>query len=157
MARLSELLVSLLIIGTATSTTSTQSFHNLVGKAREVEAKIILGAIITLQQPFLIENQRFASTLKELELSIPAETENYEYKVFALDQTQAIVTGKAKQRGARSYTGAVSVVKNNTPGNSIAFAICETEQPSPIPPGMPLPQSSGHKIKCPFGSKQLSG
>ena len=158
MARLSDLLVSLLIIGTATSTTSTQSFHNLVGKAREVEAKIIIGSIITLQQPFLIENQRFASTLEELALGIPAKTENYEYKVFALEQTQAIVTAKARQRGARSYTGAVFVVKDNTLGNSIAFAMCETEQPSPTPPVMPqMPQSSGHKTQCPSGSKQLGG
>lgn len=151
MARLSELVVSLLIIGTATS---MQSFHNLIGKAREVEAKIIIGSIIKLQQPFLMENQRFASTLKELELGIPAETENYEYTVFALAETQAIITARAKQRGARSYTGAVFVVRDNTIGNSIAFAVCETEQPSLILPG--IPQSSGHEIKCPSGSKQFS-
>ena len=153
MAKLSEILVSILIIGTATA---TQSFNNMAEKAREVEAKLILGAINMLQQPFLLEKQRFASTLEELELGIPPETENYEYKVFALDQTQAQVTAKAKQRGLRSYTGAVFLVKNNTLGDSITVAICETAQASQTPPGMPqAPQSSGYEIKCPSGSKQL--
>jgi Tfp pilus assembly protein PilE len=153
MAKLSDIVVSLLIIGTATT---TQSFKNLAEKAREVEAKIIVGAINMLQQPFLIENQRFASTLEELNLGIPPETENYEYKFFALDQTQAQVTAKAKQRGLRSYTGAVFLVKNNTLENSITVIVCETDQASQTPPGMPqAPQSSEHEIKCPSGSKQL--
>lgn len=153
MAKLSEIIVSLLIIVTATT---TQPFNNMAGKAREVEAKLIVGAINMIQQPFLIENQRFASNLEELELGIPRETENYEYKVFALAPTQAQVTAKAKQPGARSYTGAVFVVKNNTVGNSITVAVCETNRASQTPPGMPqAPQSGGHEIKCPSGSKQL--
>jgi len=153
MAKFSELLVSLLIIGTATG---IQSFNNLIFKAREVEAKIMLGTINMLQQPFLIENHRFASTSEELELGIPAETENYEYKVFALDPSQAQVTAKAKQRGLRSYTGAVFVVKDDPLGQSITVAVCETDQASQIAPAMPqAPQSSGHGIKCPSGSKQV--
>lgn len=154
MAKLTELLVSSLIIGTVTL---IQPLHNITGKARQIEAKLIIGTINMLQQPFLIENQRFASTLEELGLGIPSETKNYEYKVFALDQTQAQVTARAKQRGARSYIGTVLVVKDNALGTSIAVAVCETEQPSQKPPAIPqVPQNSGYKIKCPFGSKQLS-
>lgn len=153
MAKLSDLLVSLLIIGTATA---TRSFNNLAEQARELEAKIIIGTINMIQQPFLIENQRFASNLEELGLGIPSETKNYEYKVFALAQTQAQVTAKAKQRGLRSYTGAVFLVKDNAFGYLITVAVCETDRASQTPPGMPQePQSSGHEIKCPFGSKQL--
>ena len=153
MAKLSDIIVSSLIIGVATA---TQSFNNVVGKAREVEAKIIISAVNMLQQPFLIENQRFASTLEELNLGIPSETENYEYKVVALDRTQAQVTAKAKQRGAKSYTGAIFILKNNMLSNSITVTVCETEHASQTPPGMPqAPQSSGHEIKCPSGSKQL--
>ena len=154
MAKLTELLVSSLIIGTVYL---IQPIHTITGKARQIEAKLILGTTNMLQQPFLIENQRFASTLEELGLGIPSETKNYEYKVFALEQTQAQVTARAKQLGAKSYTGAVFVVKDNAFGNSITAAVCETEQPSQKPPGMPqAPQSRGDKIKCPSGSKQLS-
>lgn len=154
MAKSTELLVSSLIIG---AVYLIQPLHTITGKARQIEAKLILGTINMLQQPFLIENQRFASTLEELGLGIPSETKNYEYKVFALEQTQAQVTARAKQRGARSYTGAVFVVKDNMFGSSIAIAVCETEQPSQKPPAMlQAPQSSGYKIKCPSGSKQLS-
>lgn len=153
MTRLSELLVSVAIVGTATL---TQPFYNLTDKAREVEAKIIISAIHMLQQPFLIENQRFASNLEELALGIPAATENYEYKVFALNETQAQVTARAKQRGARSYTGTVFLVRDNSFRSSITAAVCETEQPSQTLPSMPqVLQSSGHEIKCPSGSKQL--
>lgn len=153
MAKLSDILVSLLIIGTANT---TQSFNNVIEKAREVEPKIIISTVNILQQPFLIENQHFASTLEELHLGIPSETENYEYKVFALGKKQAQVTAKAKQRGLKSYTGAVGVVKNDTLGESITVTVCETEQASQTPPKMPqMPQSSGNEIKCPFGSKPL--
>lgn len=97
MTRLSELLVSVAIVATATS---TQPFHNLTGKAREVEAKIIISTIHMLQQPFLIENQRFASNLEELALGIPVATENYEYKLFSLSETQAQASSIATQRDA---------------------------------------------------------
>ncbi len=154
MAKLTELLVSSLIIGTVYL---IQPIHTITGKAIQIEAKLIIGTINMLQQPFLIENQRFASTLKELGLGIPSETKNYEYKVFALEQTQAQVTARAKQLGAKSYTSAVFVVKDNVFGNSIAVAVCESEQPSQKPPSMlQVPQSRGYKIKCPSGSKQLS-
>jgi len=152
MTKISDLLVSTFIIGTISS---MQPFHNLIGKAREVEAKIVISTVNILQQPFLIENQRFASTLEELALGIPTETENYKYKIFAVGQTQALVTATAKQRGARSYAGAISVVKDNMIDNSIIVAVCETEQPSLTPPD--VPQISGEDIKCPTGMTPTLG
>ena len=154
MTKLSEIVVSLLIIGTATS---TQSWQDIIGEARGVEAKLIISTINKIQQPFYVENQRFASTLEELSLGIPRETENFEYKVFALDQQQAKVTAKAKQPGSKSYTGSIFVVKNNQLEETITVAICETQQASQTPPKMPqAPQLSGQEIKCPPGSKQLN-
>jgi type IV pilus assembly protein PilA len=63
-----ELLVVMIIIGVLVAI-SLPNFINQIGKARETEAKNMLGSIARSQQAYHFEKQTFASTMRLLELS----------------------------------------------------------------------------------------
>jgi hypothetical protein len=127
------------------------SFLNNADSARESEAKTYVGAINRGQQAFFLERNEFSSDIGELGLSITSETQNYIYTISQIDRTYAVVTATAKQRGIRSYTGAVFLTQfpNEEFATTIA-EVCETNRPSTTPPQMP--QLIGDTIECPSGS-----
>lgn len=67
-----ELLVVIIIIGIL-SAVALPNFLRQVGKARETEAKKNLSSIASAQQAFHFENQQFATTVTQLDVSFPSQ------------------------------------------------------------------------------------
>jgi uncharacterized protein YjbI with pentapeptide repeats len=125
-----------------------------VTRARESEGKNYVGAINRSQQAYRLENPEFATTMEELRVGLPTETENYRIEIVPQPDPRhsARATATAQRDGLRSYTGAVFVLENG-----VTYAIlCETDEPSQRPPEMPAPPSSENdRLQCPVGSSTL--
>ncbi len=130
--------------------------------AKDVSTTAIATVKVLLQQQtdFFAKRKRFATTLAELESSVPADTPTYAYSTSVSPLKQAIVTAAAKQDGLPSYTGALLSVKseqNNDKSeqnsDTTVTAICVTSKPARVPPD--VPQSSGKEIQCPSGASKL--
>ncbi|MEB3182157.1 MAG: type IV pilin-like G/H family protein [Nostocaceae cyanobacterium] len=119
----------------------------------EEEGKTNMGAITRAQQAYFLENNKFATTMEELAVGIKPDTDNYTYKIMAQGTERSMITAQAKRPGLRSYTGAVYVVKDR--GETVTMGgICETNEPSTKPPGIPdAPKAVSDPLKCPVGSR----
>jgi len=133
-----------------------------------LEAKQVINSILSYQSRFYDENLQFASTFKELKGSTEyypfafgyktqlinnrtIENEFHQFKLSAdLDQTTVKVT--AKRETFKSYT-AIIVVANEKSENDFARGICQTDQPSIVPPANP--QLIDGQIQCPSASSFL--
>jgi type II secretory pathway pseudopilin PulG len=154
-----KFIASALLLGTLSSTSATVNAQtsNQVNKAREAEAKNIIGSMTRAQQAYYLENNKFSRTIQELGVGIRPETENYRYRIVPQgNQTQKVMTtAQAKRAGLRSYTSAVFVVKMRDELVTVA-TLCETDKPSSTPPTMPVaPRSGSTDIQCPAGSHRL--
>ena len=114
-------------------------------KSEQSNAISVLVFANSTQQFFYSEHKKFASQWEDLSLNKPAKTTHYEYKVLQADPSIAIITATATNPQLKSYTGVVLKT-----GES---AICETNQPSIIPPGRP--NVVGKTIQCPPESSSL--
>lgn len=136
------------------------SSSNQANKAKESEAKLTVGTFSRLEQSFyLLENNRFASTLDELQThdepqtQIPSETENYSYKLSLLDENSVQITATSRKNGLKSYTSAVFAVKTEPePARLTVTKTCQSNQPSNTPPAMPT--LVGSDISCASGSSE---
>ncbi|HAG85423.1 MAG TPA: hypothetical protein DCL61_30825 [Cyanobacteria bacterium UBA12227] len=73
-----ELLVVIIIIGILAAI-ALPAFMNQAAKARQSEAKQIIGSAMRAQQAFRLENPRFASTAAELAIGIKTSSANFAY------------------------------------------------------------------------------
>ncbi len=131
------------------------------------ETKHVIPIILGYQYGFYDENSRFASTFKELTGSAEnytfvfpktqlindrtIENEFHQFKLSA-DIDRTIVKVTAKRETFKSYT-AIIVVANEKSENDLARGICQTDQPSIVPPDNP--QLIEGQIQCPSGSSFL--
>jgi hypothetical protein len=128
-----------------------------VNRAQQAEGKTYIGAMNRAQQAYHLENDKFATKIEDLGVSIKPETENYRYRIVPQgNSTQSVMmTAHAKRPELRSYTGVVFLLKHNNETLTIA-AICETDQPSSTPPAMPaVPSNINTPTQCPAGSHLL--
>jgi len=131
------------------------------------ESQQVIPVILRYQHGFYDENSRFASTFKELTGStedppfgfpkpqlINDRTIENKFHQFTLstdlDKTTVKVT--AKREIFTSYT-AIIWVANEKSENNLVSGICQTDQPSIIPPANP--QLIESQIQCPSGSSFL--
>lgn len=123
-----------------------------------VEGKQIITAMNRAQQAYYLENNKFATTIEQLAVGIKPETESYQYKILPQGKStsRVMMTATAKSPESKSYTSAVFVTKVNKENLTIA-GICETNNPSKIPPTMLkfIPSKEGGQIECPAGSSLL--
>lgn len=134
------------------------SFLNQANKAREVEAKQYVNAIVKSQQAFRIEKPTFSNSLQELELGIRPETINYSYKIVPQpDKSKSvIITAQAKASGLKSYTGAVFAIKKGNDVTTVTV-ICESNLSTNKPPAAPKPPlDENNLIECPSGSQKIN-
>ncbi|MEG3843343.1 type IV pilin-like G/H family protein [Microcoleus sp. herbarium14] len=118
---------------------------------------------ISAQQSFYAENIKFATTLEEMGIGRRLDTENYRYQIFPESGATegVIMTLQSKKRQFRSYTGAVFLVKVKDDADnavtSVGF-ICQTNQPSTIPPPRPIVPINNDKasFRCPINSSLIS-
>ncbi|MEA5594797.1 type IV pilin-like G/H family protein [Rivularia sp. UHCC 0363] len=129
-------------------------YREVASKAKQSEAKTLIGSINRGQQVILLEKDRFSNSITELELGIASETDNYNYNITKADTSSAIATATAKGNGMKSYTGAVFMVKDSEYDfDTTKAVICETNSASKTPPDNP--QLVGEDIQCAKGSKKL--
>jgi len=128
-------------------------------RAYQSEGRTIVGSMNRAQQAYFLERERFASTLKELQIGVPDNTERYQYRVFSYPQRNraVMVAGIPKNKGFKTYIGLISVGGAN-PKERLTFAtICESEVAKPLLPQLP-PMPTGQEkqaMACPEGFKKL--
>ena len=130
----------------AVSNTTLDFGLSQANKARQFEAKTYAGTMNRGEQAYYLENSKFTNAIEALQTGIKTETENYSYSINPLGNTAVQPIGVAKKDGLKSYSGGVFVTSNNM---TIAV-VCETEQPSKIPP--PAPQLVNDKPQCAPGT-----
>ncbi|MBD2529644.1 type IV pilin-like G/H family protein [Nostoc flagelliforme FACHB-838] len=138
-----ELLVVIIIIGIL-SAIALPSFLNQANKAKQSEAKTIVGSMNRAQQAYYLENGKFASATNDatsatafgqLGLGVKTQTENYEYRIKGEDK---LVTNQAKLKtsGAplKVYAGGagVSIVSSTSEATTITM-LCESKVPNNVP------------------------
>ena len=128
---------------------SQQTIKTDAEKLREQQqatAKKYLESMNKAQQKFYRQNNRFASTLEELErfAVVPIATRSdYVYKLIVPSKTQSQLTAVPKADGLKSYTAAVSIAKAS---HQAVAAICASQQAANVPP---LVFQSEGTVQCP--------
>ncbi|MBD1934840.1 MULTISPECIES: type IV pilin-like G/H family protein [Cyanophyceae] len=137
-----ELLVVIIIIGILAAI-ALPSFLNQANKARESEAKSIVGSMNRAQQAFYLENQDFVgqADFTRLGLGIAKTTSNYSYVIDGGAATNdTAVTNQAQpvkgnQAPVRAYIGGVAVGTQGVGGEATTLAsLCQAVDP-PIKSG----------------------
>ncbi len=106
-----ELLVVIIIIGIL-SAIALPSFLNQANKAKQSEAKTVVGSMNRAQQAYYMENGQFAASSNEfgnLGLGVATQTENYLYDLKG-SGTSGVTNQAQPQRDAiKAYIGGVSL------------------------------------------------
>ncbi|MFW9261889.1 type IV pilin-like G/H family protein [Nostoc sp. CALU 546] len=142
-----ELLVVIIIIGIL-SAIALPSFLNQANKAKQSEAKTIVGSMNRAQQAYYLENNRFVGEGNEefgkLALGVKTQTENYVYAIEGggpADVTQpalTMVTNQAQllndEAPLKAYIGgvAVSTVTETSEATTIGL-LCEAGKSGNVP------------------------
>jgi Tfp pilus assembly protein PilE len=133
------------------------SFLAKANKAKQAEAKTYISSMNRAQQAYRLDHPKFANSIKELEIGVRSETENYLYRIVPQSDTSksVIMTAQAKKPNLKSYTGAVFMLKKGKDETMLA-GVCESDRATLIPPAFPTPPKSDQEgVLCPPGSKRL--
>lgn len=115
-----------------------------------------LAILLRGQQAYYLENGEFAANVEDLGLATTLETEEYRYQIQPEGNSSETIAIAAipKNEGLPSYAGAVFVLPNN--GDKITIAgICQSDNPSMLPPIPLAPSTEARTIQCPSGSSVL--
>ncbi len=160
-----ELLVVIIIIGIL-SAIALPSFLNQANKAKQSEAKTYVGSLNRGQQAHYLEESAFTSDIDQLGISIPAATENYEYKMVVANEGETnenvFVKGESLKPALRSYGGMVSLAQVLATSEATTLAIlCENDSPGAgnvtIPTFTAATATDAAKIECGASSSALGG
>lgn len=131
-------------------------------KVEKIEPKHLVNAINRYQRYYYMQNNKFESNLSVVlsELGINSHYDKYRhthpdqyiYGVKAIDANQAIAIATPKITGLKSYIGIVFVSK--TAELKTIGIVCESNQPSTIPPESP--KLVGGKIICGLDSTEVA-
>jgi len=110
-----ELLVVIIIIGILAAI-ALPSFLNQAAKARGAEAKSNTGAMNRAQQAQYLEQQTFTTTVADLGLSFPTQSENFSYSAAANTNLTSGVSnfGTSRKPDVKSYVGGAFYVTGQT-------------------------------------------
>lgn len=119
---------------------------------REREAIIYVTLMNKAQQTFHQNKKRFARNLEELERSANLISRSYGY-TYRVEVTPALAQVKAiaREEGLRSYTGLVFSRQGLQKWESL---ICQTDQPSAVPPILSAPVTTAGAT-CPIGTSKV--
>lgn len=115
-----------------------------------------LGSMVRSQQAYYLKHDRFALTLKDLQLGIPAESEHYSYRVFAPGKRDQLIVVAAvpKHEGLKTYLGFVNVGRVSQKIRTFT-QFCESEAGKPLLPKLPTTAPRDRALSCPTGFAQL--
>ncbi len=129
-----ELLVVIIIIGIL-SAIALPSFLNQANKAKQSEAKTIIGSMNRAQQAYQLENGAFADTAAfgKLGLGVATQTENYVYVLDGGGTGQSSVTNQAQQAvpnaPLKAYIGGVMIGTIAATSEATTLAVlCESDK-----------------------------
>ena len=154
-----ELLVVIIIIGIL-SAIALPSFLSQASKAKEAEAKQLIGAANRAQQAYYLERNQFAPDFASLGISIKTSTNNFTYAVDTTGgSTSAIVRNVSYPRDSkalRAYTGAVELDNVNTGMMAAVTILCQSQVASVgDPAGVVANAATGTLSKCNTGWEEL--
>jgi type IV pilus assembly protein PilA len=140
------------------------SFLNQANKAKESEAKHYVGAMIRGQQAYFLENNKFASSIDDLEIGLSStSTKNYAYNLEADNQTggvpYSVITAVPQASSANStlhsFLGVVVTTSKGKEATTIAI-LCRSLRPSSQAPELPkFDPKAAAPLTCSPGSTQL--
>lgn len=143
------------LTGCSTDTPAKSSSSTIESSTIERQAKSSVGSALFNQQTYFLEKKAFANSFGALkEDSI--NTKDYSYRIILKpDKFKGVaVMATSKNPKLRSYTGVVYVVNSKQLGTVTLSQLCETKEPSKVPPIAPdNPKSVSGKIRCPTGSR----
>jgi aconitase A len=116
-------------------------------RARSIEAKSGLGTINRAQHAFRLERNYFASSINDLDARISAHFYNFQITNSSRNDSYAVAI--PQQRGLKSYSSAAGY-----DGHDLYAVICESNEPTTVPPSMPQ-HSNRNEYVCPPGSSLI--
>lgn len=119
---------------------------NKFGKSYESEAKSGLGTLGRAQQAFQLENNRFASDIKNLDARITPLF--YDYRVVNADSRSTYMVAVPRRSGIKSF----SLTARQE--SDFFLLMCQSNTPSVTPPAMP--RMDVDILSCPSGSSQVN-
>ena len=138
----------------------------MVQKAKQGEAKQIVGAMNRAQGAYFLENDDFAASVPEVGIGIRTQTQKYQYSIRA---TPLAVFNYAtpREKNIKGYVGAVFLTSGDeSKGEIVTVAImCETNSPGWLPnwfnipfniPRPAAPIVRGNVVECTPNTKPLN-
>ncbi|EDZ92902.1 MAG: type IV pilin-like G/H family protein [Limnospira sp. PMC 1291.21] len=119
-------------------------------------APLMMKAIALGQQTYYQNQGYFASSLHGLSGNLNLETDSYQYAIRTEGETAqtVFITATAKTDDLRSYSGVMTVGKND--GGVVLMAnLCQTDTPSKVPPLLSSTPVPSQGLKCPPGSSPV--
>jgi prepilin-type N-terminal cleavage/methylation domain-containing protein len=159
-----ELLVVIIIIGIL-SAIALPSFLNQANKAKQSEAKTIIGSMNRAQQTYYLENNRFANAddFGGLGLGVRKETENYTYTIKGGGRGEKVVTNQAQlldpTAALKAYIGGVVIgtIEDTNEATTLAV-LCEGDKAGSAEGKKGTEEVAfDDEPSCPDGYKDLSG
>lgn len=93
-------------------------------EAKQIEARVNIGALIRAQQAYRFENRQFSDSIAEL--ATGAVPNYYDLKIEQADEKTAIITATPNaDNSLKSYVGAIAF-----DNSQFQFIYCETQQPT---------------------------
>ena len=114
-------------------------------ESSEGVARVRLNGALQAQRLHRLVNDAFATSFEELDLSDDDDDDDYTYTLTVINDRSVQVTAVAKQRGHRSYIGAVFIA-----GSQTKTILCGTESASQEAP--PMLTLAGLEPQCAEGS-----
>jgi hypothetical protein len=118
--------------------------------AKQKEAEAYLKAMTAAQENFYKQNDRFASSLEELERSANVISQSYSYAYRLRVGTDSVITAIPREADLQSYIGVVSL----TPSGTIDL-ICQSLKPSVKAPEKPKAAKGAKTLACGARSQKL--
>jgi type IV pilus assembly protein PilA len=95
-------------------------------KAKQTEAKGYVGAVTRAQQAYRIEKSTFAGEWSDLEIGIPAQTQDYTYTLSPASDIETTIAAESEAPELRDYSGGVVVLEDS---GQTSTAACQTKKP----------------------------
>lgn len=118
--------------------------------AKQKEAEAYLKAMTTAQENFYKQNDRFASSLEELERSANVISQSYSYAYRLRVGTDSVITAIPREADLQSYIGVVSLTPSGT-----TDLICQSLKPSVKAPEKPKAAKGTKTLSCGARSQKL--
>jgi type IV pilus assembly protein PilA len=117
-----ELLVVMIIVGILASI-ALPSFLSQTFRARNTEAQSYVSTLLQAQQLYRADNNGYASTIDELNASIPEETDNFTY-VISNNNGISTITGSPKDDALNTVRGKVFPQSNSNGDIELMTVMC---------------------------------